>query len=237
MEFLPSTTTMVVWLLRIYTTLNDAFTTTSLVSVKLVNALLNAFNKREYYFLTGYVTPYPRTNVNAHASSSAAVEWIYTIDDNSFKSYRAGEFPVGARLPILSLEIVRDERVAHDLTDFIESIVVIRETNSTAFPTISQIVQAWVLHSQIVFDTRIEFYVKLVTESGDTVILDIDDDRDLREAVQGQPAAKAETIDHIADRAIAACQRAIRSIDDAVAGADDTVATADDTVAGAPKID
>jgi hypothetical protein len=235
MEFLPSTTTMVVWLLRIYTTLSDVIISTKDVSAKVVNALLNAFNKREYYFLSGYVTPYPCANVNVYASSSAAVEWIYTIDDNSFKSYRAGEFPVGARLPILSLEIVRDERVAHDLTDFIESMVVIRETNSTAFPTISQIIQAWALHSQIVFDTHIEFYAKLVTESGDTVVLDIDDGRDMREAVQGQPAAKAQTIDDIADRAIAACQRAIRSIDDAVAGADTTVA--DDAVAGAPKID
>jgi hypothetical protein len=193
MEFLPSTTTMVVWLLRIYTTLSEVIVSTKDVSVKILTGVLTAFDKHEYYFMQGYVVPYLRTSVNEYASSSAKVEWIYTVEDKQFTAYGQQGLPVGASLPILSLEIVRDDSVAYDLTDFVETMVVIRSDDAApSFPSISQIVQAWVLHSKIVFDVRIEFAARVITTNGDTVVLELDDGRDLGRVVEEEAAAEAE---------------------------------------------
>jgi hypothetical protein len=238
MEFLPSTTTMVVWLLRIYTTMSEVIVATKDVSVKILNGVLNAFDKHEYYFMQGYVVPYPRTSVNEYASSSAKVEWIYSVEDNQFTLYGLQDLPVGASLPILSLEIVRDDRVAHDLTDFVETMVVIRSTDVPFFPSISQIVQAWVLHSKIVFDTRIEFAARLITTNGDTVVLELDDGRDLglvieeseKEAAAAaskepspKPQPNIQEVRQMAQEAITAADNAIGRIREANAAVEDAI--------------
>lgn len=220
--------------------MSEVIVATKDVSVKILNGVLNAFDKHEYYFMQGYVVPYPRTSVNEYASSSAKVEWIYTVEDNQFTIHGLQDLPVGASLPILSLEIVRDDSVAHDLTDFVETMVVIRSTDVPFFPSISQIVQAWVLHSKIVFDVRIEFAARLITTNGDTVVLELDDGRDLglvidefekeatvataaNEEPSPRPQPTIQEVRQMAQEAMAAADNAIGRMREANAAVEDAI--------------
>ena len=230
--------------------MSEVIVATKDVSVKILNGVLNAFDKHEYYFMQGYVVPYLRSSINEYASCSAKVEWIYTVEDNQFTIYGLQGLPVGASLPILSLELVRDDRVAYDLTDFVETMVVIRSTDVPFFPSISQIVQAWVLHSKIVFDTRIEFAARLITTNGDTVVLELDDGRDLGLVIEEseaevavgaataasdqssedstdqltpRPQPNIQEVRQMAQEAIAAADSAIGRIREANAAVDDAI--------------
>ena len=139
---------------------------------KVAHGILNAFEQRNYYFLHGYSVPFHKKNVNIYASSSAQVEFAYNADIKQFSS----SFGKPKNLPILSLEIVRDNHVLYDLTEFIESMTIVSDNE---YPNISQIIQAWSLDSQIVLDRTCDFIARVVSCNGQTHDIKVTDTTDI----------------------------------------------------------
>ena len=174
MEFLPPSTNFL--LLRLYMVSSEFFYTTAIVMSKIMRGVQAAFSERNYLFLENYSTPFPEESVNAYASSSAAVEFFYCADKHQF-SKGVGN---NKRLPILSLEILRDGVVLFDLTDFIEKVSVI---STAAFPSVSQIVQAWMIDSHVILDRGCDFVARIISNSGTSYEFDVRDDLDLGDAI------------------------------------------------------
>jgi len=170
-------------------TLDAAFSVTKKVVVGAVRAL----EPRIYYFLKGYTTPYHEHAVNIHASTSASVDFVYNAENKTF--HDVSEFTVAKYLPILSLEIIRDDEAVYDLTDFIESMTVIADVSAFRYPSVSQIVNAWAIGSQIVFDPAIDFKVRCVSSEGETYEFNITDTIDL--AAGMKEADDAETVEPV----------------------------------------
>jgi len=157
------------------------------ITSKIVKALYVAFEPRVYYFLDGYTTPYPIRAVNIFASSSAEVEWVYVADTKTFmplNMYARDVIAESIPLPILSLEIIRDERVSYDLTDFIEGVRIRQAPGERFIPSVSHIVRAWSIDSHIIFDRAIAFMARVITDTGITATHDIDEFVDEDDAVE-----------------------------------------------------
>jgi hypothetical protein len=78
----------------------------------------------------------------------------------------------GASLPILSMTIVDEGRVIHDLTEFLESVRVFHR--NSAFPSIAHILGAWSLSSGIVLNIKREYFANIITTDADTMALPVD---------------------------------------------------------------
>jgi len=61
-----------------------------------------------------------------------------------------------------------EERVVHDLTDFLENVEVFH-ANITMFPSIAHILGAWSLSSKIVLNPEHNYTVDIITDTGDTL--------------------------------------------------------------------
>jgi hypothetical protein len=176
MEFLPDKILLVkIALLRFYLVSGEYIEAATKVIAKIVRGVESAFKEKKYLFLEGYSTPFPEQAVNVYASASAAVDFRYNADTKQFSS------GIGPKqcLPILSLEIVRDE-VVFDLTDFIEGVSVISDNG---FPSVSQLIQAWMIDSRVILTRECKFIARIVSNEGTTVELDVCDDSDIEDAI------------------------------------------------------
>jgi len=178
MELHPQVTLV---LFRLYLLIRDVVDTVFSTTNKAVTGAIRAFEPRIYYFLKGYTTPYSANSVNIYASTGAPVDFVYNADDKIFKD--TSEFTVAKYLPVLSLEIIRDDAVIYDLTDFIESMTVVADVAAFRYPSVSQIVNAWAIGSQIVFDSNIDFKLRCVSDMGDTYEFSVKDTIDLLEGM------------------------------------------------------
>ena len=180
-------------LFRLYLLVRDSVETTFSVTKRAILGAVRALEPRIYYFLKGYNTPYHEHAVNIHASTSACVDFVYNADNKTF--HDVSEFTVTKYLPILSLEIVRDEEAVYDLTDFIESMTVVADVSAFRYPSVSQIVNAWAIGSQIVFDPAIDFKVRCVSSEGETYEFNITDTIDLAAGIK--EADDAQTVEPV----------------------------------------
>lgn len=188
MDFFPTSTNLL--LLRLYLVSGEFIHATTNIIVKAVNAITNAFEDRRYYFLEGYSTPFAEQAVNVYASTSAEVRLYYNADKRQFSK---GSGKVNA-LPILSLEITRDNVVCHDLTDFIEKMTIISDG---VFPSVSQIIHAWMIDSHIIVSRACDFQVRVVSEEGDTYTVNILNDEDISQVVKGEADAEEVEADEL----------------------------------------
>lgn len=175
MDFPPAT----LLLLRLYVASTDIFCTIATVFSKVVAGIESAFKERNYLFLENYSVPFPEDTVNVYASSGAAVDFRYNADKKQFSS---GAGP-RRNLPILSLEILRDDAVVFDLTDFIEGVTVYSDNG---FPSICQIVQAWMIDSHVILTRECDFLARVVADDGSTHVFNVQDDGDIGESVKVQ---------------------------------------------------
>jgi len=152
------------------------------VSSKAIGGAINAFEPRIYYFLYGYETPFKSTAVNIHASTSAPVEYKYNADIKQFNDL--SEYTLTRYLPLLSLDIVRDDSVVYDLTDFIESMTVTSDVSDFRFPSVAQIVAAWAIGSQVVFDKNIDFKARCMSDMGERYEFNVSDTVDIYKAIE-----------------------------------------------------
>ena len=172
MDFPPVT----LLLLRLYVASTDVFCTLATVFSKVVAGIESAFKERHYIFLENYSVPFREDAVNVYASSGAAVDFRYNADKKEFSS---GTGP-RRNLPILSLEILRDDAVVFDLTDFIEGVTVYSDNG---FPSICQIVQAWMIDSHVILTRECDFMARVVADDGSTHVFNVQDDGDIGESV------------------------------------------------------
>jgi hypothetical protein len=176
-------------LFRMYLLVRGAVETTIDVTSKAVNGAMSAFDPRIYYFLYGYATPFKSSEVNIYASTAAPVEYQYNADLKHFNDL--SEHSITRYLPLLSLEIVRDGHAVYDLTEFIESMTVTSDVTDFRFPSVSQIVSAWSIGSQIVLDKNIAFVVHCMSDAGESYEFDISDTVDIDRAITEADAVVA----------------------------------------------
>ena len=118
------------------------------------------------------MTPSGVCKTVGYENSSAAVEFFYNADKHEFSTGAGAK----KNLPILSLEIVRDGVVLFDLTDFIEKVTVI---STEVFPSMSHLVQAWMIDSHVILDRGCDFVARIISNSGVSYEADVRDDMDL----------------------------------------------------------
>lgn len=148
--------------------------------VYLWKTLVSAYTIKTHIFFEGIVSPYSKSEVNLGAPSSAVPLWHYSTDTKRFVEWSrdhrrmsdAEKVLTMKELPILSMAIVDDERIIHDLTDFVGSIRVFH-SDPKVYPSIAHIVGAWSLSSGIVLNPLKEYFANSITSSADTIAIPI----------------------------------------------------------------
>jgi len=124
-----------------------------------------AFSPNTYLFFRDIDSPFHMSSVRLNQPGSAYPIWVYSPDTLTFTEWPlTGEGSVN-NLPMLSMEIT-DEDVIYDLTDFVNEVKLVTITGNNS-PSISQILNAWTLSSNIVLDTKLR--VNIITIEGETL--------------------------------------------------------------------
>ena len=163
-------------LLRMYNTLYNGFHTCCTNVSYIWETLRNAYSQKVYLLFSGISAPYLKESVNVGTPSSAIPLWYYEKDTKMFVEWTRAHATMEktkpnlhvSRLPILSMAVMYEERVVHDLTDFLENVEVFH-ANITMFPSIAHILGAWSLSSKIVLNPEHEYTVDIITDTGDTL--------------------------------------------------------------------
>ncbi len=162
-------TSTIFFIIRMYAFVKDAYYTFHDNINALYIKLRRAFSKQQYVFFQYITSPYNVLDVNISAPSCALPLWYYIPKNRVFISCNP---PVsventltsnarGNPLPILSMQIIENEAVVFDLTDFLSSIKVYPSALNTC-PPVAHILGAWTLSSRIVLDRGRSFIVRLI---------------------------------------------------------------------------
>jgi hypothetical protein len=137
--------------------------------------LRNAYTVKKHLLFDGIATPYIKSAVNIGAPSSAVPLWSYEEEGRFVEwTWAPSQTTLTPRqLPILSMNVVSDDRVIHDLTDFVDSLRVYH-SNPATFPSIAHILGAWSLSSRIVLNPANKYFVTIVMANADTLALPAD---------------------------------------------------------------
>ena len=168
-------------LLRVY---NHLYVLTDMCvknAVYLWETVVQAYSIKTYILFNGIAYPYNRALVNIGILSSATPLWYYREDTRTFVEWSLqfqnmddAQRSLQAReLPILSMAVVDEERIIHDLTDFLGPIRVVH-SSPTVFPSIAHIVGAWSLSSGIILNPSKQYLANSITSSADTIAIPID---------------------------------------------------------------
>lgn len=168
------------FVLRIYNYLESFIGQCSKNIGCLYTGLYGAFRVKTHLFFEDISTPYDKLSVNIGTPSSAIPQWYYRSDTKTFVEWSlefqtmddAMQSLTAENIPILSMAVVDEERVIHDLTDFLETVRVFH--SASKFPSIAHIIGAWSLASGIVLNTRKEYYVNIITNTADMIAMPIE---------------------------------------------------------------
>jgi hypothetical protein len=148
---------------------------TSRFTCKLFQAASTAFYPETFVMFGDSPTVYNPSKLSIGASGSPPISWGYTLDTFTFSEWCGSYYntfvgPIAHShpLPALSIEIVENDRVIYDLTDWAEKVRVLTESEGRRTPSVAQILAAWTLSSGIVLDAP-RFTVRLMNEQADTV--------------------------------------------------------------------
>jgi len=144
------------YFLGYYNQFSSLCTTAARTMRKIYDAVYVALSPSYYIFFNGVEHPC-KTTVDLRAPGSAQPLWIYCPDINTFYEWPMNEADMAEAqpLPILSLEIV-DGEVLHDLSEFVGSMQVRVRGDDEFYPSISHIVNAWSLNTNIILDPRLK---------------------------------------------------------------------------------
>jgi len=165
----PYMTSTVLFILRTYASIKNTYDTVYENLDVLYNKLRQALSKKQYVFFQYITSPYNMLDVNIAAPSCAPPLWYYIPENKAFISCSLAasvedtlnSAKRGSPLPILSMEVVENDQVVFDLTDFLSSITVYPSTLNRC-PPVAHILSAWTLSSQIVLDRERSFVVRLM---------------------------------------------------------------------------
>lgn len=135
-------------------------------------AVADSYAVKTYVFFDEISAPYSQNAVNVVAPSSALPLWSYNPETRTFVEWSPGVDPKRISLPLLSLVVVDEEKIIHDLTDFVESIQV-AHSNATRFPSIAHILGAWSLSSKIVLNPTNQYFANTITTTAETIAFPI----------------------------------------------------------------
>lgn len=171
---------------------------------QIYNKIVETFSPKTYVFFDCITSPYNLSHVNISASSSAVPQWYYLPDDNTFVGWELGTtiesiMNRGGKpkpLPVLSMEILENDRVIYDLTDFSQSIKVYPQIDGV-FPSAAHILGAWSLSSRIILDRNRDFVVHILDTNAEQKETEISDCDYIYEScaldeVEGVPEAEVE---------------------------------------------
>jgi hypothetical protein len=165
----PYITSTLLFILRTYALVKNTYDTVYENVHVLYNKLRQALTKKQYVFFQYITSPYNILDVNIAAPSCAPPLWYYIPENKAFISCNLvgsvedtlNSVKRGSPLPILSMEVVENDQVVFDLTDFLSSITVYPSTHNKC-PSVAHILSAWTLSSQIVLDRERSFVVRLM---------------------------------------------------------------------------
>ena len=160
---------MFVQLLSYYNWLSSLCTTTTRTVQRFYDSVVKVFSPNIYTFFRDVEFPYPSSSISFQTHGSAYPAWLYSSDTFTFTEWPEGD--TTSKLPVLSMEVVDGEEVLYDLTEFVNEINVVREEDSTSFPSVGQILNAWTLSSKIVLDPKLR--VTMITATAETVNTDL----------------------------------------------------------------
>ena len=166
--------------LGLYNRLNNGLADLVVTFNTLYRGICNIYKEKVYILFEKIGAPYLLENVNIGSPSSAYPQWYYDPSNHAFVHWALGSSVKGIiattstihKLPILSMEILDNDRIIHDLTDFIDKIDVY-STEQEHSPCIAHLIGAWSLSSEIVLDTTRLFKVRFMNSSGSTVSTNI----------------------------------------------------------------
>jgi len=143
-----------------------------------------------YILFENIMHPYIASRMTLNLAASAIPEWYYKPDENILLQWT---FPARMntthspfsrfRNTILSMEILENDKVVFDLTDFLEKMKIY----GTFMPSVEHIIGAWYISSGIVLDTTSPYVVRHITENADTIITPL-------QYVQPVPAVEAPAV-------------------------------------------
>ena len=139
------------------------------------SAVADSYAVKTYLLFHEISTPYTRGAVNVGAPSSALPLWSYSVETKTFTEWSPGvqqSTPRAIGLPLLSIVVVDEERIIHDLTDFVESIRV-GHSNPLRFPSIAHILGAWSLSSKIVLNPTNKYFANTITTAAESIAFPI----------------------------------------------------------------
>jgi len=183
------------WLLRIFNSLNTAFESLLGFLGRTVNAAKTIVGPQLYYCFYGYPIPLSIIYFDSTSYCSARYEWIYDAVSKYFYCPEEGVIRKGKRgstLPILGMEILDDEKVVYDLTEFIEDIRIFHRNNETA-PSIAHLLGAWSLSSGIILNMECDYKVRVMTVDADILEADAFSIQGLHEILKSTEASLAES--------------------------------------------
>ena len=167
--YLPSKSVLV--LLGAYNCLEHTLSRFTGAVRRLYRGVKDAFTEKVYYFFEKNPTGFLTTSVNISASSSAVPEWSYLPSKNTFFRWTRTPPTLHAEhfqeLPLLSMEILENDLVVCDLTEFISTIRVHLD-EQPLFPSIAHILGAWSLSSGIVLDNTRRFTTRIIDLEANT---------------------------------------------------------------------
>lgn len=135
-----------------------------------------------YVFFENIMHPYNASCLNISHPESALPDWYYKPHENVFLQWtfsaKMNSPFLRLRSTILSMEILENERVVFDLTDFLEKMKIY----GRFMPSVEHIIGAWYISSGIVLDTTTPYVVRHITENAETVLTPL-------QYVQPAPAA------------------------------------------------
>jgi len=146
---------------------------------KLSMALKSIYTPESYIFFDGIAHPFLEKSVNVTSLKSAVPSWRYIADQYQFFEWGV-DGPTNVKdsvasysLPILSMEILDDNEVIYDLTEYIENIRVYKSTSEVHSPCIEHILGAWTLYSKRVLNPNRGFYLRYINTEAETILLSL----------------------------------------------------------------
>ena len=124
---------------------------------KIYDAVCVALSPTYYIFFNGVEHPC-KTTVDLRAPGSAQPLWVYSPELNRFFEWpmHPTDMAEFKPLPILSLEVLDGEDIVHDLSEFVGGMQVHVRGDDEFYPSISHIVNAWSLSSNIILNPRLK---------------------------------------------------------------------------------
>ena len=153
------------YFLRMFNYITAVVEYTKLLYAKCVKAL----SPENYLFFDVNAAVYPEHLVDTSANLSATPQWTYSKDAAVFRLW-GEENLVPTSLPYLSLEVLLDDELQYDLTDYIGKLKVYTTGSSDGpFPSLMSVLAAWTLHSGVVLDSNKAIIYRIITDAGETV--------------------------------------------------------------------